>query len=264
MYKSQMTLIFFVPKLVPICPLYTKQEKEMKNMVNLQNDEEFLKTYGKLVGHVVNRVFRKHMYLTYVNTGLSEEDLMQIGYIGLIKARDKFSPGRAKFTTFAYKYIFGTIMREISQGSHLAASRTVKETKAKIIALEIQSKSTKDIAEILGVSEKLVLDALGYSNGFVRLDASKGDEEESSETMYTALGNGQDVEKEVITNTIVHNFLNTLTPHERNIWTLKEKYGLPSKKVGEIVGRSHQAVSKTLNGIKQKAAMYGKRHACRM
>jgi len=43
------------------------------------------------------------------------EDLQQEAWIGLLAACDRYDPGRAKFTTYAYHYIRGHIMRYVAK-----------------------------------------------------------------------------------------------------------------------------------------------------
>lgn len=51
------------------------------------------------------------------DTLITVEDLQQEAWIGLLRACDKFDANRAKFTTFAYSYIRGHIMRYIAKST---------------------------------------------------------------------------------------------------------------------------------------------------
>lgn len=51
------------------------------------------------------------------DTLITVQDLQQEAWIGLLRACDKYDPNRAKFTTFAYSYIRGHIMRYIAKST---------------------------------------------------------------------------------------------------------------------------------------------------
>jgi RNA polymerase sigma factor (sigma-70 family) len=61
--------------------------------------------------HAVARRFR-----SFCNRGLEYVDLVQAGNIGLLRAIEKFNPERAKFSTFAYWWVWHFIVREIQNG----------------------------------------------------------------------------------------------------------------------------------------------------
>lgn len=63
--------------------------------------------YNKLIWSIVNKLLAKTND-KYYYSGL-EEDLFQEGYMGLIMAQQKYDTSKkdVKFTTFAYKYIYG-------------------------------------------------------------------------------------------------------------------------------------------------------------
>lgn len=46
---------------------------------------------------------------------VTPEDLQQEAWIGLLRAAERYDPGKAKFTTFAYSYIRGHVMRYIAK-----------------------------------------------------------------------------------------------------------------------------------------------------
>jgi len=49
------------------------------------------------------------------DTLITPDDLQQEAWIGLLKASERYDPTKAKFTTFAYLYIRGHIMRYIGR-----------------------------------------------------------------------------------------------------------------------------------------------------
>lgn len=43
------------------------------------------------------------------------EDLTQEGYLGLLRASEKFDPSKAKFTTFCYRPIYWAILKKVQK-----------------------------------------------------------------------------------------------------------------------------------------------------
>ncbi len=79
--------------------------KPVEQVVNQNLREELVEQHQRLVYFVANQ-FRQ--------SKMEWDDLVQIGFIGLIKAVDRYNPGikKAKFSTFAVHYIRGEIMKE--------------------------------------------------------------------------------------------------------------------------------------------------------
>src|SRR5690625_4591340 len=69
----------------------------------------------------------------FMNRGYDQDDLFQIGSIGLIKAIDKFDLSyEVRFSTYAVPMIIGEIQRFIRDDGSIKVSRTLKETANKI------------------------------------------------------------------------------------------------------------------------------------
>ena len=98
------------------------------------------------------------------NLPASQEDKYQMGYIGLIKAVDKFDPSLGfQFSTYATKTISRTIIREVYREGEIRRYLEVNEQLAMIpdienmIWLQLGREATQsEIADILGVSEEKV------------------------------------------------------------------------------------------------------------
>lgn len=102
----------------------------------------------------------------FANRGVEQEDLFQIGSIGLLKAIDKFDfQYDVKFSTYAVPMITGEIKRFLRDDGMIKVSRGMKETAAKAYMAreELEKKtgrepSLEEIAEVLEISkEELVL-----------------------------------------------------------------------------------------------------------
>jgi len=148
----------------------------------------------KLVFNLVKRFW---------NRGYEQEDLFQVGCIGLMKAVDKFNLNyQVKFSTYAVPMIIGEIRRFLRDDGAVKVSRTMKETAARINVVREQAlarcgrePTAAEIAGELGVTPEEVVLALEAAQAPVSvyeavhtedgdpvylLDQLKGDERESS------------------------------------------------------------------------------------
>lgn len=104
----------------------------------------------------------------FANRGYEQEDLFQIGSIGLIKAIDRFdSQYEVKFSTYAVPMISGEIRRFLRDDSMIKISRSVKENYWKIQqAMQIlQKQDCQDltlcqVAEWTGLTSEEILLAM--------------------------------------------------------------------------------------------------------
>ncbi|MFK0731407.1 MAG: sigma-70 family RNA polymerase sigma factor [Gloeotrichia echinulata GP01] len=138
---------------------------------NIRNRNELAQANAKLVHKVVHRMSQvcREPY----------EDLYQLGYIGLIKAADRFDPNTGNaFSSFAMPYIQGEIQHFLrDQWQSVKLPRTAIETKAKVRRLQRsllnlgRVANARDIALGLGISEEKwrEIDALD-SNVTIGLD----------------------------------------------------------------------------------------------
>ncbi|MFJ8083219.1 SigB/SigF/SigG family RNA polymerase sigma factor [Streptomyces sp. NPDC096205] len=125
--------------------------------------------------------------------GDSQEDVVQVGTIGLIKAIDRFELSReVEFTTFAVPYIVGEIkrfFRDTSWAVHVP--RRLQEARAELAKAteELRSRlgrtpTTRELAELMSLTEEEVIEARKAANCYrtSSLDAALTTEDEGTET----------------------------------------------------------------------------------
>ncbi|AIF43520.1 RNA polymerase sporulation sigma factor SigF [Virgibacillus sp. SK37] len=103
----------------------------------------------------------------FMNRGYEQEDLFQIGSIGLIKSIDKFDLSYdVRFSTYAVPMIIGEIQRFIRDDGSLKVSRSLKEMGNKIrrkkdeLTKELgRSPTVNEIANALEISSEEVVHA---------------------------------------------------------------------------------------------------------
>lgn len=106
------------------------------------------------------------------------DDLMQIGFVGLIKAIKGFDPTYGvRFSTYAVPMIIGEIKRYLRDGGAVRIARSIKELRQRIKAFtaEYISKSgteatLDEVCGALGCSREAALEALESGNAAVSLE----------------------------------------------------------------------------------------------
>ena len=103
----------------------------------------------------------------FYGRGYDDEDLNQVGAIGLLKAIDKFDISfNLRFSTYAVPLIMGEIKRFLRDDGPVKVSRTIKHTAAEAARVieEVQQKEGRvpgvlEIAQVLGVPPEEVVQA---------------------------------------------------------------------------------------------------------
>lgn len=149
-------------------------------------EEGDLEARQELIESHINLV---HFYANKFNgRGEPIDDLVQVGYVGLIKAIDRFDPSMGnEFTTFATPTIVGEIKRYFrDKGWSVRVPRRLQELSSKInrakeeLSVELQrAPSVEEIASYVDSTVDEVLEAMESSEAYnsVPLEASPDDEE---------------------------------------------------------------------------------------
>lgn len=124
--------------------------------------EEIINTTSNLIYHIINKYFK----------GYEKEDLYQVGVIGVIKAYNNYKGDKStKFSTYAYKYIYGEIYSYINSNKTLKLSKEIntlynKINKAKDILSQklMKEPSTYELSLFLEIEESLIINILNSRN----------------------------------------------------------------------------------------------------
>ena len=172
----------------------------------------------------------------YQNQGLSLNDLVNEGNIGLVKAAQKFDETRGfKFISYAVWWIRQSILQAISEQSRIVrmplnqVGFQSKLSKA-IVNFEQENErrpSVQELADILETDEEKVREALGTNGKKVSVDAPFQDEESGSlidiMTDETAPATDNKMERESLSKDL-DAALGTLSDRERQM--LKMLFGI--------------------------------------
>ena len=150
----------------------------------------------------------RDLALRYTYTDEPFDDLLQVASLGLIKAIDRFEPGRGtKFTSYAAPTILGELKRHFrDKGWSLHVPRDLQERSLAVSrATEVLSKElgrspkVREVAEHLGCSAEQVLEAQEAAASYeaASLDAPAARDDGESASLVDLLG-GEDSAYELV------------------------------------------------------------------
>ena len=193
----------------------------------------------------------------------TRDDLFQVGCIGLIKAIDNFDLSMdVRFSTYAVPMIIGEIRRYQRDNNAIRVSRSLRDlayralgVKEDIARREGREATTKEIAEALGSTERLVGEALEAIIEPVSIfDSVYGDGEDK---MYVidklADDSGAD---DWIDNLSLKDALSHLGERERGIINMRFYKGKTQMEIAEEIGISQAQVSRLEKGAIDKLRKY--------
>lgn len=205
----------------------------------------------------------------YIYSGISLEDLIQDGNIGLMKAAERYDPESGyRFTTYATWWIRQNITRGIADKGHtirLPVHLLEKLSGIKRFMAECEREgkdvSESDIAKQFGMSITQVRDVISFSQTVVSLDVPIG--EEGSDTLgeFVADSRCQNPEEETINADLresIYEAMGCLTDREKYI--IEKRFGLKDghprtleelgKELGVTRERIRQIEAKALRKLK--------------
>ena len=199
----------------------------------------------------------------FKNRGEPLDDLMQVGYLGLLKAIDRFDPERGlEFTTFATPTILGEIKRHFrDKGWSVRVPRRLQELSAKVnqatdkLTNELQrSPKVEEIAEYLDVTVDEVLEAMESSSAYTSVPieapgASDSDDAPSILDRYADDDNELDFTDDRL---VIEEAIRDFSPREREVIELRFVKGMTQIEIAKKLGISQVQVSRLLRRTLKK------------
>ena len=192
----------------------------------------------------------------FQNRGEPIEDIVQVGYLGLIKAIDRFDPRLGnEFTTFATPTILGEIKRYFrDKGWAIRFPRRLQELYQQVVRVNEEMKnelgrepSVGEVAARLGVDADDVLEAMEMSTAFtpMSIDASAaGDAEEGGRQLSEAIGGEDPNLDRVEMRQILERAMQHLNERERRIMIMRFFDEMSQSEVAKRLGISQMHVSR--------------------
>ncbi|MHB8779844.1 MAG: SigB/SigF/SigG family RNA polymerase sigma factor [Candidatus Geothermincolia bacterium] len=199
----------------------------------------------------------------FANRGEPMDDLVQVGFIGLIKAIDRFDLDRGvDFTTYATPTIVGEIKRHFrDRGWAIRIPRSLQmrdaEVNQTVDVLSQRLKRSPTLAEIAGymgvsVDEVVEILATSHATHHLSLEGSMGNEDDDSFTLLDNLGL-EDSELIALENkTTVAALLAKLTPREQHVVYMRFFRGMTQIEIAKELDISQMHVSRLLTKILKK------------
>jgi RNA polymerase sigma-B factor len=199
----------------------------------------------------------RDLALRYTYTDEPFDDLLQVASLGLIKAIDRFEPGRGtKFTSYAAPTILGELKRHFrDKGWSLHVPRDLQErtlavSKAtEVLSTELgRSPKVREVADHLGCTVEQVLEAQEAAGSYeaASLDAPAARDDGDSASLVDMLGGTDESYELVEDRQAIASTWHALPDVERQVLELRFMQDLTQREIGERIGYSQMHVSRLL------------------
>lgn len=181
--------------------------------------------------------------------GAENEDLIQIGSIGLLKAIRSFDPGRGfAFSTYAVPLIIGEIRRFLRDDGAVKVSRGLKRTGAllmkereKVLAERGEEPRLKELADRLHITPEEAAAALDAASPVRSLTEAIGEDDFSLEDV---IPDGEDGIGKMIERLALSETVGQLPPLWRQIVTLRYFREYSQQQTADALGLTQVKISR--------------------
>ena len=196
-------------------------------------EDEILK-YAGLVQSVASKFY-----------GVSREDLIQAGFLGLTKARENYNENsNCKFSSYAYEYIYGEmyIVAHNSKPIHVNKDamriyNRVKTTKELLMQKENREVTYEEVCSYLNIDINLFLDILNSLSASISI--------ETTELNLTKQDNIDDL-------ILLKESLEKLNEVEKNVINMRFMNDFSQNETAKVLGLSQVSVSRIEKTSKEK------------
>ena len=192
----------------------------------------------------------------FINRGEPLDDIVQVGYLGLIKAIERFDPDLGyEFTTFATLTVAGEIKRYFrDKGTAIRFPRRLQELHQSVVRVNEQMKielgrepTVAELAERLGVTPDDVTEAMEMGPAYMPISLDQpvsAADGQDNRAVADQLG-GPDTELErVEMRDVLDRAMEHLTPRERAIMAMRFYEQMSQSEIAKRLGISQMHVSR--------------------
>lgn len=196
----------------------------------------------------------------FVGRGYEQEDLFQIGSIGLIKAVDKFDTSYdVQFSTYAVPMIAGEIKRFLRDDGMIKVSRSMKEIayKAYLAREQLERKlkrepALSEIAAEIGVTSEELAQAIDASAEIESLHKVIYQGDGSDISLMDKLPQQGDPCEELMNHMLLEEMLAKLDKKERQLIYMRYYQDKTQTEIAKVMGVSQVQVSRLEKKILKK------------
>lgn len=228
--------------------------RRFKEEGDMDSREKLVMSHLNLVRFIANK---------FKNRGEPIDDLIQVGYLGLLKAIDRFDPSRGlEFTTFATPTIMGEIKRHFrDKGWSVRVPRRLQELSAKVnqatdtLTSQLQRSPTiAEIADSLDATVDEVLEAMESSSAYssVSLEAPSGADDDDTPSVIDRYATEDSDLAFTDDRIIIEEALASFSPRERDVIEMRFLKGMTQIEIAEKLGISQVQVSRLLRRTLKK------------
>lgn len=228
--------------------------RRFKEEGDMDAREKLVMSHLNLVRFIANK---------FKNRGEPIDDLIQVGYLGLLKAIDRFDPRRGlEFTTFATPTIMGEIKRHFrDKGWSVRVPRRLQELSAKVnqatdtLTSQLQRSPTiAEIADYLDATVDEVLEAMESSSAYssVSLEAPSGADDDDTPSVIDRYATEDSDLAFTDDRIIIEEALASFSPRERDVIEMRFLKGMTQIEIAEKLGISQVQVSRLLRRTLKK------------
>ncbi len=266
------TLAMYLKEIRNIPVLEREQEKELAVRIRAGDKQalnQLVRSNLKYVVSVANR---------YRGCGLSLEDLINEGNIGLIQAAKRFDPEKGvKFITYGVWWIrqaimhaladqAGTVRLPIKQAGMLYK---IGEKYQKLRQSLGREPTSEEVAKGVGCGEEEVEAVLRVFRHYLSLDSPIGDADETSYLDMLEATDRASVEEDIIKSSLadeMEEMLQKLPPREQQI--LRMRFGFEGEpmtleEIGKRIGLSRERIRQIEKKAKRRLRVWAKTKALR-
>lgn len=193
----------------------------------------------------------------YANPAVDIEDLLQVGYVGLVLAISRFDPEHgADFVAYAKPTVAGEVRRYFRDKRRwIRMPRRLQEVKAvlRVATDELthdlrRAPTVTELATKLAVNEELVLEALTADDCFspASLDTPMGGDGQDTWTLSDTLGEQDERLDLLVDRQAVRPLLMALGERDQQIIHMRFFEDLTQAQIGERLGLSQMHISRLL------------------